>query len=103
MISFKKIKIADQTTSLFQDNVENAFAGVLACLLIDGFYAKDIPMKSNMDTIVTHGLGRIANNYLCLGQNNPSTFWRSDTQNQDPTRTINLVSSNDVVVSFWIF
>lgn len=95
---FKEINTNDQNLQLIQDNIAAAIKAIEVGPLTSGKLLKDLSLKSALDNVVPHYLGRFPQLVLPAMPNAQSTVWLLSMD----SKNITLKCSADCVVSVWI-
>lgn len=105
-MALQKINFTDQSTSLFQDNVDKALTPIQNAPLVGGNLLKSVSLTSGQDNLINHNLGSTPTMILPLVPNVSTTVWSPDTaalqgSNASPTQ-INLRVSTSCIISIWV-
>jgi len=98
---FKKIKLEDQATSLFQDNVDRSFNNLANHLLLNG-----APLTVDVvtgDNIIKHKLGRKISGYLRGPQSASMTYYDNISTSTDLDTEFTLVATGPATLKLWVY
>ncbi len=119
-MAFKKIQFQDQSISLFQDNVEQAFAPLQSTLLIEkttqsgqtvflrSFNSQPFvggnlikqPITSGVDNLIAHGLGRLPKVWTVMRLDANTNIWEVSTTSLS-TASLTSSSTSDEFINLW--
>jgi len=102
MIVVTNIQTSDQTLNRIQSATADAIKQLQTQNLILGSSIV-VATLSTGDTVVTHGLGRVANGFFVIDANASANVWTSATVNLTPNQTSVLVASAAVTVKLYFF
>ena len=100
---FKKIEIEDEVLSRMQDNVEQAISQLPTTDVIQGRLVKNVALLSASTVKVSHKLGRPVIGWIVVRQRASAIIWDSQDSNANPSLTLDLNCSANVIVDLWVF
>jgi hypothetical protein len=104
VISFKKIRTADEVLNRVQDSFDQALKSITRQDALAKVVIEDVVLVAGgADNIVSHKLGRSVKGFLVVRKNAEADIWESPTTNNLPTKQIILRASAAVTVTLWFF
>lgn len=101
--SFKKTSFTDDNLQRLQNNVETFSAPIVNSQIIDGVLIENVELATGSTNIIDHKLGRKPLGYFVVKKNANANIWDSQSTNDRPSLTLELLTSATVTVNLWIF
>jgi len=100
MKPFKKLQLADEIVSRFQDNVESALDPLTKNKLIDGVLIENISLVASGDNQIAHKLGRMPVLWFPVRKYQNADVW--EAANTATNTLLTLRCSANVTISLWV-
>lgn len=101
-ISIARVQTEDRNVNQLQSNIAKALNPVLSNPISSGSILTGISLKAGANT-VSHKLNRILQGWVLVRQRQVATIYDTQDTNNNPSLTLTLVSSADVVVDLYVF
>lgn len=100
---YKKVGSTDRVVNQLQNNIEQVLTPVLNAPVLDGVLLKEVCLTKEVSNEVEHKLGRTPLGWIIVRKRKDSRIWDLQDTNPQPTKTLSIACSHDVVVDIWVF
>lgn len=103
MKAFKKTHQLDSAADRLQSHTEEALRSLLLNPVLDGNLIEEISLIGGVSKSINHGLGRNLRGWFLTRNSSEAVVWDEQLTNNMVDKTLILQSSDDCVISIWVF